>query len=175
MISMPEKWLFVLNKFNRAVVPRKCVFFSFMFVIKFADHCLSGYLSSPANSEIPLWFAVSMSSYPGPCSLGTCSLTHSLILSSCLSTCWNWPPREPFGLAYAHHTMGFIPPLPHPLQPTRLSATNSWLAFPLSLGPRATIHCQQPGDIGLKSFSVWIPLVASLCSWDHTQTLPQDD
>lgn len=110
-----------------------------------------------------------------PWSLFSRGCTHYLILSSCMSTCWNWLPREPFGLGYAHHTMEFIPPLPHPLQPTRLSATNSWLAFPLSLGPRATIHCQQPGDIGLKSLSVWIPLVASLCSWHHTQTPPQDD
>jgi len=48
------KEMTVLNKFNRVVVPRKCVFFSFMFVIKFADHCRCGYLSSPASSEIPL-------------------------------------------------------------------------------------------------------------------------
>ena len=69
MISMPKKWLFVLNKFNRALVPRKCVFFSFMFVMKFADHCFSAYLSALAYSEIPQWRAVLMSSYPGPRSL----------------------------------------------------------------------------------------------------------
>lgn len=70
MISMPKKWLFVLNKLNRALVPRRCVFFSFMFVIKFAHHYPSGYLSSLANSEILQWFVVSVSSHPGPCSLG---------------------------------------------------------------------------------------------------------
>ena len=73
MISMPKKWLFVLNKFNRGFVARTCVFFSLVCVRKFADPCFSGYLSSLASSEIPQWCAVLMSSYPAPRSLGVCS------------------------------------------------------------------------------------------------------
>lgn len=125
------KEMTVLNTFHRAVVPRKCVFFSFMFVTKFADHCRSGYLSSPASSEIPLWFAVLMSSYSGPCALGVRSLLdfvqlHVDMLE--LATTWTVGVRVRF--ASAHYTTWFTPPHPHLLQATALNCNQLLTGLP---------------------------------------------
>lgn len=154
MISMPKKWLFVLNKFNRAVVPGKCVFFSFMFVIQFADYCCSSYLSSLGNSEIPQCLALSVSSYPSPCSLGVHSLRgfvqlHVNMLE--LAAPWTIGVRVCVASLIKRHPV--VRPSPSPPAPAHhcllsrgLQTTPDWPSLS-HFAPGLPIHCEHQGGL----------------------------